>query len=191
MRLGSAARRASVTGAFLLAACASRPDHFYTLSAMPEASNATRPSITTQVFLGVSLPAVTDRREMVLGAPGDQVVILEHERWAAPVSDLIAQTLGLDIERRRPDVLVAERSDRSSGMVKIKVDIVQLSARTSGKATLEAHWHIIDERSKGDEVGAETFSAPVEGGDYAAVARAISEMLSALADRLVAKLPAG
>jgi uncharacterized protein len=191
MKLGSATWRALILGSLGLAACASQPDRFYTLSAMPPAPSGGRPPITTQIFLGVSLPAVTDRREMVLGAPGDEVVILEHERWAAPLSDLVGQTLGLDIERRRPDVLVAERSDRASGMLKIRVDIVQLSAHMGGTATLEAHWRVIEEGSKGEEVGAETFSAPVAGADYTAVARAISEMLSSLADRLAVKLPPG
>jgi uncharacterized protein len=174
-----------------LAACASQPDRFYTLGAVPDAASAPRPAITTQVVLGISIPATVDRREMVLAGTGDQVVILEHERWAAPMSDLIADTLGLDIERRRPDVVVAERTfDRSSATVTVKIDIVRLSARLGGDAALEAHWRIVDAQSKSDEVGAGVFTAPVEGGDYAAVARAFSASLGSLADRVVAKLPA-
>jgi uncharacterized protein len=190
MKRGSRALLALVPCALMLAACASQPDRFYTLSVLPQGSSGPRPAITTVVFLGVSLPTVADRREMVLGEPGDEVTILEHERWAAPVPDLITQTLGLDIERRRPDVLVAAHADRSSGLVKIRVDIVQLSARMTGNVTLEAHWRILDDRSSGDVIGAETFTAPVEGASYSGVARALSAALSSLADRLVASLPA-
>jgi len=199
MKPGRAAARAAAplaVAAFaaacagLLAACAAQPDHFYTLSAVPEAALAPRPAITTQVVLGISIPTVADRREMVLGGEGDRVAILEHERWAAPMSDLIAQTLGLDIERRRPDMLVAGRTfERSSSTVKVDIDIVRLSVRTAGNVALEAHWRIVDEQSKADNVGAEVFTAPVEGGDYAAVARALSTALGSLADRVAANLP--
>jgi uncharacterized protein len=174
----------------LLAACASQPDDFYTLRAVPDVVPAPRPAITTQVALGISIPAVADRREMILGGDGDRVAILEHERWAAPLSELIAQTLGLDIERRRPDMLVAGRTfDRSRSSVRVNIDIVRLAARAAGDVTLEAHWRIVDERSKTDEVGAEVLTAPVEGGGYAAVAQALSAALGSLADRVAAKLP--
>jgi len=190
--LPRAAPLLAAVASLLLGACASQRDRFYVLSAMPEAAHQPRPAITTQLALGVTLPEEVDRREMVLGAQGDQVVILEHERWAASLSDLIAETLGLDIERRRPDLLAVDRPlDRSNARVRIKVDIVRLSARAPGNVTLEAHWRIVNPQSKGDEVGAQTFTAPVESADYAAVARALSAAVSSLADRLVAKLPTG
>jgi uncharacterized protein len=175
-------------GATLLGACASQPDRFYTLNTMPDGSPAPRAALTTQVALSVSVPAVVDRRAMVLDTPGNQVTILEHERWAAPISDLITQTLSGDIERRRPDVLIAGRGFGSSP-VKIRVDIVEFSARTAGRATLEAHWRIEDAGSKTSDLGSEVFSAPVSGSDYAAVARAFSVTVSSLADRLAEKLP--
>jgi len=181
----------SLAGAAMLAACASQPDRFYTLSALPDSSPAPRSLPTTEVILSVSIPAVVDRRAMVLATSRDQVTILEHERWAAPLSDLLAQSLARDIERRRADVLVAERGLSSGSLpVKIRIDVVQFSARRSGSATLEAHWRIVDARSKSDETGGEVFMAPITGDDYAAVARAFSVALSSLADRLVEKLHA-
>ena len=181
----------ALAGTAMLAACASQPDRFYTLSALPDTSPAPRSAPATQVILSISIPAVVDRSAMVLTTSGDQVSILEHERWAAPLSDLLAQTLAGDIERRRADVLVAERGFGSGpAPVKIRIDVAQLSARAPGSATLEAHWRIVDAQSKSDEVGGEVFTAPVAGGDYAAVARAFSVAVSSLADRLVEKLPA-
>jgi uncharacterized lipoprotein YmbA len=180
---------AILLGGAMLAACASQSDRFYTLSPMPDSAPAPRAAFTTQVVLSISDPAVVDRRAMVLDTPGNQVTILEHERWAAPISDLIAQTLAGDIERRRPDVMVAVRGFGSS-TVKIRIDISELSARAAGNATLEAHWRIADAESKSDLVGSETFTAPIASGDYAAVAHAFSVTVSSLADRLAEKLPA-
>jgi uncharacterized lipoprotein YmbA len=180
---------AILLGGTMLAACASQSDRFYTLSPMPDSPPAPRAAFTTQFVLSISVPAVVDRRSMVLDTPGNQVTILEHERWAAPISDLIAQTLAGDIERRRPDVMVAGRGF-GSAPVKIRIDIVELSARAAGNATLEAHWLIADAESKTDVVGSEVFTAPVASADYAAVARAFSLAVSSLADRLAEKLPA-
>lgn len=175
----------------ILSGCAGQPDHFYALTTLPEKAPAAAAAFATHVMLTISLPPVVDRRQMVIATSGDQLLVLEHERWAAPLSDLVVQTLGRDLEQRRADVLVADRGfDQPSLMpVKIRVDIVRMSVRAGGQAALAAHWRIVDARRNTDEVGGETFESPVAGGDYAAVARAFSSDLSSLADRLAAEIP--
>ena len=183
---------ACLGAAAILAACAGQQDHFYALTTLPENAPAATAAFTTHVMLTISLPPLVDRRQMVIATSADQLLVLEHERWAAPLSDLVMQTLGRDLEQRRADVLVADRGfDQPSLIpVKIRVDIVRMSVRAGAQATLEAHWRVVDARRNTDEVGGETFTSPVAGGDYAAVARAFSNDLSSLADRLAAKIPA-
>jgi uncharacterized lipoprotein YmbA len=183
---------ACLGAAAILAGCAGQQDHFYALTTLPENAPAATAAFTTHVMLTISLPPVVDRRQMVIATSADQLLVLEHERWAAPLSDLVMQTLGRDLEQRRADVLVADRGfDQPSLIpVKLRVDIVHMSVRAGGQATLEAHWRVVDARRNTDEVGGETFTSPVAGGDYAAVARAFSNDLSSLADRLAAKIPA-
>jgi uncharacterized lipoprotein YmbA len=183
---------ACLAAAAILAGCAGQRDHFYALTTLPENAPAAATAYTTHVMLIVSLPPMVDRRQMVIATSADQLLVLEHERWAAPLSDLVLQTLGRDLEQRRADVLVADRGfDQPSLIpVKVRVDIVRMSVRAGGQATLEAHWRVVDARRNIDEVGGETFESPVTGGDYAAVARAFSNDLSSLADRLAAKIPA-
>lgn len=183
---------ACLGAAAILAGCAGQQDHFYALTTLPENAPAATAAFTTHVMLTISLPPVVDRRQMVIATSADQLLVLEHERWAAPLSDLVMQTLGRDLEQRRADVLVGDRGfDQPSLIpVKIRVDIVHMSVRAGGQATLEAHWRVVDARRNTDEVGGETFTSPVAGGDYAAVARAFSNDLSSLADRLAAKIPA-
>lgn len=183
---------ACLGAAAILAGCAGQQDHFYALTTLPENAPAATAAFTTHVMLTISLPPLVDRRQMVIATSADQLLVLEHERWAAPLSDLVMQTLGRDLEQRRADVLVADRGfDQPSLIpVKIRVDIVRMSVRAGAQATLEAHWRVVDARRNTDEVGGETFTSPVAGGDYAAVARAFSNDLSSLADRLAAKIPA-
>jgi uncharacterized lipoprotein YmbA len=174
----------------LLCACASSsPDHFYILSAQPPAAApaATTPSIP--VVLKVTLPSLVDRPEMILNTGGDGVAVLEHERWGAPLADLIVQTLGRDIERRRGDLLAGGLGGvrTNSAAIKITVDVVQMTARKGDRVAIETHWRIIDVRRSSDVVGTETFSAPM-GEDFSGIAQALSVCLGQLTNRLVAQI---
>jgi uncharacterized protein len=174
----------------LLSACASHPDHFYVLNTQPAGAGEARTSPVALAGLKVTLPSLVDRPEMVLNTSANDVIVREHERWAAPLSDLVTQTLARDLERRRSDLLVADPSaSHSSGSVlKINVDVVQLTVHKGGQASIEAHWRILDPRTGKEAVGSDVFTAPLGQNDYAAVAQALSQCLGQLADRLVAAL---
>lgn len=175
----------------LLSACATRhPDHFYILSAQPQGVSEARTAPATQVWLKVTLPSLVDRSEMILNTSADGVIVLEHERWGAPLVDLVTQTLAQDIERRRGDVLVADPSvNRSDGTaIKITVNVVQMSVRRGERASIETHWRITDPRAGKDVIGGEVFSAPLGQDGYPAIAQALSECLGLLADRLVGQM---
>jgi uncharacterized protein len=182
---------ALVLCAVTLAACAGQPDHFYALSTLPKTPRAPAAGFGTHVILSVSIPSLVDRRQMIVDGSGDQILVLEHDRWAAPLSDLVTQTLARDLEQRRADILVADRDFDQTDVkpVRVKIDVVRMSAHRGARATLEARWRIVDPASQTDLVGGETFTAPIEAEDYGAIARAFSECLASLADRLVEKLP--
>lgn len=180
----------------VLGACAGQHDRFYALTTLPAAARPSAAGFATQVVLKVAIPDTVDRRQMVISGPADRLLILEHERWPAPLADLVNQTLARDLEQRRADVLVAGRGFDQPDLkpVRIQIDVVRLSARLGGNATLEAHWRIVDPASQSDQIGGESFSSPIagpiEGDDYSPIARALSTCLAALADRLVENLPA-
>ena len=127
---------------------------------------------------------------MVLNTSADDVTIQEHERWAAPLSDLVWQTLARDLERRRSDLLVADSGvNRASGSaIRVNVDVVQLTVHRGRQASIEAHWRILDPRTGKDVTGGDVFSSPLGEDDYAAVAQALSQCLGLLADRLAGQM---
>jgi uncharacterized lipoprotein YmbA len=142
------------------------------------------------VRLDVTVPSLVDRSEMVVTTANNGVQILDHERWAAPLSDQVAQTLSRDLERRRPDVLVGDRRfDQGKAAAVVKVDIVRMSAARAGHVKLEAHWHITDIDAGLDTVGGDSFDVPLSGADYAAWHRPTARRSSQLADKLVSALP--
>ncbi len=177
----------------LLCACASsRPDYFYVLSSLPAGPPATRSAPTTPVTLRVQLPAWVDRNEMVLDTAAQRVTIYEHERWAAPLAELVTQTLGRDLEIRRPDWLVAGPDvARSPGTaLVIVVNVINLTLRPGDQASILAQWRIVNATASGVSAegvsGEAGFSAALAPGDYAAVAHALSEDIAALADAMCA-----
>lgn len=187
--------RSSLTFACLacvLSACAaSRPDHFYVLNTEPQEMSAARTVPALQATLKVTLPSLVDRPEMVLNTSTDGVIALEHERWAAPLTDLVTQTLARDLERRRGDLLIAGQSVNRAGAaaVSVAVDIVEVTVRRGQRARIETRWRIFDARTGKDVVGGDAFSAPLNQDGYANVAHALSTCVSLLADRLAGLVP--
>ena len=176
---------ASLAG--LLCACvAHQADHFYILSPQPQGGSPPRSMPITAVTLKVAVPSLVDRPEMILNTSADGIVVLEHERWAAPLPDLMTETLARDVEQRRTDMLVGNHGN--DAQIKIVVDVVRLTIRRGQRAGIEAHWRIIGAHAGAEAVGGEVFSVPLGEQDYAAVAQALSDCLGLLADRLVEKL---
>ena len=165
-------------------------DYFYGLAAQPAGVRESG-RIDRQVTLRLSLPSLVDRSEMVL-ATQDGVAVMEHERWAAPLADLMTTTLRQDIERRRGDVAVLSRSsDADVAALRIEVDVVQLTARRGAEVSIEVQWRITDTGTRKRSLGRDVFVAPVHADGYAAVATALSSCVGLLADRLVKEIPSG
>jgi uncharacterized lipoprotein YmbA len=182
----------AVCALYLLSACVtSRPDHYYILHSEPPGTTQARKTPATQVALSVSLPSSVDRSEMVINTTEDGVLVLEHERWAAPLTDLVTQALAQDLERRRGDLLVAGHGAVHAGgpAIEITVAIPQMTVRRSGEASIETHWRILGMRTGKDEVGGAVFSAPLRQDSYASVAEALSECVGLLAERLIGEIP--
>jgi len=181
-----------LAAAMLMTGCATwRADHFYTLSAESWQAGVGHAAFTRQVSLQVTLPSLMDRSELVLTAR-DQVIILEHERWASPLLDQLTSTLGQDLEARRADLVVANRSIEQGKLPasKISVEIVRWTAQLGGQVSIETRWRVKDSVSGNVSMGREIFFAPTAPDGYAQVAAALSACVAQLADKLVAQLPA-
>jgi uncharacterized lipoprotein YmbA len=183
--------RLGICAIVLLCGCAARQrDHFYVLDASPPSPAASRSQFNTQVTLQVTVPSLVDRGEMVLTIPGG-VNVLDHERWAAPLADLVAATLGQDIERRRSDVVVLPKSADHAGMqlVRMRVEIDRITARFGEPVAIETHWRV--GRMGQEIVGRDTFASAQQPQSYAEVASALSACIALMADRLATEIPSG
>jgi len=176
-----------------LASCVThQQDHFYVLDPQPAAIAASRSQFDRQVTLRVTIPSLVDRGEMVIATSGG-VSVMDHERWAAPLVDLISGALSQDIERRRSDVVVLPKSADKAGipLVRIAIEIDQVTAHLADHLSIETHWRIADARTGKETLGRDTFVSPQQPQSYAEVAAALSACLALLADRLAAEIPTG
>ena len=181
-----------VLAVVLFAGCVTRqPDHFYVLDPLP-AAVAAPSQFDRQVTVRVTIPSLLDRGEMVLASPGGGSV-QDHERWAAPLADMINSALSRDLERRRSDVVVLPRGADKAGipLVSIAVEIDQVSARLNEHLSIETHWRITDARTGKETLGRDTFVSPQQPQSYADIAAAFSTCIALLADRLTGQIPSG
>jgi uncharacterized lipoprotein YmbA len=179
----------SLCAIFVLCGCVSRQrDHFYVLDPQPAGPTASRSQFDRQVTLQVTVPSLVDRNEMVL-ATADGVAVLDHERWAAPLADLVTATLGQDIERRRSDVVVLPRSADHAGipLIRVKVEIDRVSAQLGGPVTIETHWRV--SRDGKETLGRDTVVSAQQPQNFPEVAAALSGCIALLADRLATEIP--
>ena len=176
----------------VLNGCATRQvDHFYVIDTQPSAARDSNTPFARQVTLRVSVPSLIDRAEMVLST-SDGVAVAEHERWAAPLSDLITAALARDIEQQRSDVVVLPRRLDQSGvpLTEIVIDVNEVRARPGERVSLEAHWRVSDAGSGKISLGRDIFVTALHSQSYAAVAEGLAASVGLLADRLVKELPA-
>lgn len=174
-----------------LCGCATRQrDHFYVLGAQPAAATESRTQFDRQITLRVTVPSLFDRAEVVLTAP-NSVTVLDHERWAAPLADLVTATLGQDIERRQVHAVVLPRSEDQAGIpvIRMVVEIDDMTARLDAPVAIETHWRVTDTRTGKVSLGRDSFISTQRPKDYAQLAVALGECIALLSDRLVREIP--
>jgi len=174
----------------LLAGCVTRQqDRFYVLDPQPAAIAESRSQFDRQVTLRVAVPSLVDRSEMVVAQPNG-VAVMDHERWAAPLADLVTGSLSAGLERRRSDVIVLPKSADNAGIpiVRVTVEIDRLTAHLGDHLSIETHWRVTDARTGKETLGRDVFVSQQRPQSYAEIAAALSACIALLADRLAGEI---
>ncbi len=185
---------AAITGsaiALLVVGCGSAPapTHFHTL--MPPASDvAERGSAGEAIawqLLAVTIPAQVDQPQWVLRTADGSLVVLEQERWIAPLAD---ELRGAVVERLTKSLGPPQAGSSDSGAAawRIGIDVQRFELIPDREARLEADWWL---RGSGKAVSCHgTFSQPVSGPGYVLLARAQQQAVAGLADVIAAAVAA-
>ena len=195
-RLARAAYAACAIGAVLLAACASGSAvSYHGLEPIaPRAAAAAYDGPVVQLA-AVQLPAGVDRDELVQELAPGRFQVLDGDHWLAPLGRLARQTLAADLAARLPPGRSAfPGAAWPVAGAQLSVAVLSFSVR-DGQAEMRASWSLrplgnptstAPEALRGAQLALQTPSS----SSPAAIARAWSELLAQLADRITADLVA-
>ena len=170
--------------------CTSAPVRYYTLTPPPgrEAPAAlTTPAIDVRI---VHATPQLNRSELMVRSGASEVVILENEKWAAPVADEITHALRLELQRRlsRTNVLGPDIA-----RLTLEVDVQHFDAELGRYALLETAWRASMYSAAGRATGGPTAACAFRAEEkinagYADMVAGYQREISALADAIVAAL---
>jgi uncharacterized lipoprotein YmbA len=165
----------------------SPPTRLFTLTADAGKSPAryTGPPVQLE---SVIMPPGLDGARIVRRASATQVEARDTEHWAAPLGQLMRQTLTEDLAARLPPSFViypdAPRPDPTVGIV---VDVLRCEDTGSGLA-IDASWSIFKPDRSGITARGEKRIARTNAGSADAMAEAMSAAIAELADAIAADL---
>jgi uncharacterized lipoprotein YmbA len=176
--------------ALLLAACASAPMHYYTLMppAPASASPAQAPAGFRFALLPVGIPAQVDQPQLVVREGGQGVVVLDGQRWIAPLADEVRSALAADLARATGAQDVSGLPADDEPVLRIKVDLRRFESVPGSHALIDAAWSV--HAPKGAVLACTSRVREDVGGGYDALVAGHQRALATLASRIAAVAPA-
>ena len=173
--------------AMAVGGCRSASTRIYALEPAAPASRAEGYSAPALRVDTLSLPASWDRMEILRPSAAGALVISDFDHWAAPLAQMVRQTLSEDLDQRLPSgTVIYPRLPKPSDALGIDVDILDFNFGVS-RASMRASWTIVP---SGDVQGAKRSEAelhsPMSSEDPASVAHAWSDLIAQLSDRVAA-----
>jgi len=182
-------------GAAVLAACASAPLHYYTLMS-PEAAGAAAPAVAGSAVLPfavlpVSVPAQVDQPQLVVRDGAQRVLLLNGERWIAPLADELRSALAADLSRELGSQNTTGLPDSGVPGLRIKLEVHQFDSWPGSYALLAGIWSVRVVHGKGADAApqaltcASSVRVPV-GAGYAALVQGHQRAVAMLAAKVAA-----
>jgi uncharacterized lipoprotein YmbA len=167
----------------LLVGCGSSPTaSFYTLRGGPELQTSTA-TATYRVVVGpLTIPDLIDRPQLVLSKPGNQVMVSEQVRWAAPLRSELPRVIASNLAQILKDARVSaypQSSDVNTDYV-VAVDIVRFDSVVGDTATLEALWTVRPGKGGDEKNGRSVLQEKTNGSGYGDLVAAHERALSTL-----------
>jgi hypothetical protein len=173
------------SAALTLVGCSSTPTHIYSVEPIASASRIEAYRVPALRVDILNVPAGWDRMEILQPSSVGSLEISDFDHWAAPLAQMVRQTLSEDLDQRLPPgSLIYPRLPKPTAALGVDVDI--LDFRIGGtRASMRASWIINAaegaQRSKRSEAELQT---SVSSTAVPAVVAAWSNLVGQLADRI-------
>lgn len=150
-------------------------------------SPAAVPSSLPPLVVGpVTLPGYAARAQVLVLEDGVTLRALPGARWAEPLENNFARVLLEGLAARLATSRIGSiDSAPALAARQLVVEVTEFVADAGGTATLRAGWRLLDDGGRRVALeGRSALTAPVDGRDAAAVARALGAVLEAFAAEL-------
>ena len=163
----------------------SSPPKLYALDRVaPAAPSAARGTLPIGID-AVELPPGIDRKELVVRQPDHRLDVRPGEQWSAPFKDIVLHTLAFDLAARLPvGAVVLPGETRPAAIRGIDVTFEELAPQADRTVVLDARW-VVHEPGRADVAHHDRIVANVTSLDGPQIATGLSQVLAALADRMV------
>jgi uncharacterized lipoprotein YmbA len=170
------------------------PTRLYVLTTLPQSDRAPHTALTGSATVGVGpveLPRYTDRPQMVIGNTGPELSRAPFDNWAEPLEGNFARVLAenLSLLLATDQVAVFPWKGPISIEYQVVVEVTKFLGEPGGQASLEARWSVLGKN--GQEVlvrKKSSFTEPIGGEDYQALAAAMSRMVAGLSRDIAASI---
>ncbi|HIH2745730.1 PqiC family protein [Burkholderia aenigmatica] len=173
-----------------LTACASNPVHYYTLVS-PAATATTASAAHTGAplainVLPVGIPAQLDQQQMVVRSGTGTAVILDNERWVAPLGDELRAALSSAlVEQLGARNVTGLPRPSNQTVMSIRTQVRRFDAWPGRMAQFEADWVVgVQQDVPGTRISCSTRLNEAAPGSYADMVRAQQRMIEQFAARI-------
>ncbi len=174
----------------LLAACASAPrEQFYSLNApaLISSSSSAKPLL---VVAQVTMPELVNRPQLVVHEGANQVILLEQQRWAAPLPSLFSQSLAGHLQAAMPTWQLALRQQHANLDAErqkrwtLWLDVNNFALRAKQEVQLSSSWSVRNSEGKTVHSAQTSLQQACAGCESAALIAAQENLLKQLAQEI-------
>ncbi|HDR9482932.1 TPA: membrane integrity-associated transporter subunit PqiC [Burkholderia aenigmatica] len=182
-----------------LTACASNPVHYYTLVSPAATTMATAAAATARAaaplainVLPIGIPAQLDQQQMVVRSGTGRAVILDNERWVAPLGDELRAALSSAlVEQLGAHNVTGLPRPSNQTVMSIRTQVRRFDAWPGRMAQFEADWAVGVQQdtpgmpgTPGTRISCSTRLNEAIPGSYADMVRVQQRMIEQFAARV-------
>jgi uncharacterized lipoprotein YmbA len=167
-----------------IAACSSVPVHFYTLSSAESGNTRAAGALFAIDVLPVAIPAQVSVPQFVVRDSEQTVMVLEHERWSAPLQDEIRVAISHRLVATLGAVDASRISNANLPTYRVRIDVQRFDAWLDRSVSVDAVWTLTAPGKS--EVA---LLCPMQLGQtatsgYAGLVQAYQQVLNTLGDQI-------